>query len=462
MNVAATPPQPPLRLEVWRTVALALPLILAQLAQVSMGLIDTLMVGRVSGSALAGIALGGNIFFFALIIGIGVMGAVAPTVSQAFGAGELELASRATRQSFYVALLLTLPAFVLFWQAEPLLLRMGQEPQNAELAGAWLRAICWGYLPSLWFSGLRGLLEGLSRPRPIMYIAFLGVGLNVVVNYTLIFGHFGFPALGAVGTGWASAFVYWVMVLVAALYVRRALPDLGIFSSFPRPELPVLRNLVAIGLPIGLMSGFESGLFSVTAILMGTFGTVALAAHQIAIQTASFTFMIPLGLAAATAVRVGQAAGRRDAFAARRAGWIGIALSVAFMACSALAYWLVPERIAAFFLEAEKPENGPIIRMAVQFFAFVAAFQIFDGLQVSAAGALRGFKDTRVPMLISLLSYWGIGLLSGTFFAFGLGLGPRGLWSGLVLGLVSASLLLVVRFRRFGRLRPDTLGQKED
>ena len=448
MDAAVTSPQPPLRLEVWRTVSLALPLILAQLAQVSMGLIDTLMVGRLSGGALAGIALGGNIFFFALIVGLGVMGAVGPTVSQAFGAGDLGTASRATRQSFYIALLLSVPAFVLFWNAEALLLRMGQEPQNAELAAAWLRAICWGYLPSLWLAGLRGLLEGLSKPRPIMLIAFLGVGLNIIANYTLIFGHFGFPALGAVGTGWASAFVYWMMFVVAALYVRRALPNLGIFTSFPRPDFPMLRSLFAIGLPIGMMSGFESGLFSVTAILMGTFGTVTLAAHQIAIQTASFTFMIPLGLAAATAVRVGQAVGRRDAFGARRSGWIGIGLSVAFMTCTALAFWLIPERIASFFLQADNPANLPIIRTAVQFLAFAAAFQIFDGLQVSAAGALRGLKDTRTPMLLALLSYWGVGLVSGLFFAYVVGLGAAGLWCGLVLGLVSAALLLVGRFRR--------------
>lgn len=452
VDAALNPSRPPLRLEVWRTLSLALPLILAQLAQVSMGLIDTLMVGRLNGGALAGIALGGNIFFFALIIGIGVMGAVGPTVSQAFGAGDLGTASRATRQSFYLALALTVPAFVLFWRAESLLLLMGQEPQNAELAGAWLRAICWGYLPSLWLSGLRGLLEGLSKPRPIMLIAFLGVGLNVITNYTLIFGHFGFPALGAVGTGWASAFAYWVMFIAAALYVRRALPALGIFDTFPRPDFSVLRNLFGIGLPIGLMSGFESGLFTVTAILMGTFGTVALAAHQIAIQTASFTFMIPLGLAAATAVRVGQAAGRRDAVDARRAGWIGIVLSVAFMSCTALTFWLIPERIASFFLGADNPANVPIIRTAVQFLAFAAAFQIFDGLQVSAAGALRGFKDTRTPMLLSLVSYWGVGLLSGLLFAYAFGLGARGLWSGLVLGLVTAAVLLLGRFRRLVRI----------
>ena len=441
--------------EVRRTFTLALPIILAQLAQVSMGFIDTLMVGRLGGEALAGIALGASIFFFALIIGLGVMSAVGPTVSQAVGANNSETAARATRQSFYVAVALTLPATLLFRQAEPLLRLTGQEAHTAELAAAWLRAISWGYLPALLLAGLRGLLEGSARPRPVMLIAFLGVGLNVAANYTLVFGNFGVPAFGAVGTGWASAFVYWTMFLAAALYVRVALPRFGVFDRPYRPDLRVLRDLLVVGLPIGLMLGFESGLFSVATILMGTLGTVPLAAHQIAIQTASFTFMIPLGLASATAVRVGQAVGRGDAVGTRRAGWTGIGLSAAFMSSTALAFWFLPEQIVSLYLNVDDPANAAVVRTAAQFLVFAAAFQIFDGLQVSAAGALRGLKDTRVPMLISLVSYWGVGLSSGAVFAFGLGMGGRGLWLGLVLGLVTAAVLLVGRFR--GLPRPRTV-----
>lgn len=446
---AALTSKPPLGLEVRRTVTLALPLILAQLAQVSMGLVDTLMVGRLGGDALAGVALGSNLFFFALVTGLGVMGAVSPTVSQAFGAGDLRGAGGAAQQSFFIALLLSVPAFALFWNAEGLLLRLGQEPAAAALASSWLRAVCWGFLPSLWLTGLRGLLEGISRPRPVMLIAFMGVGVNVAANYALIFGNFGLPALGVAGAGYASAFAYATMFLAAATYVHRALPAFGVFRGAPRPDFRTLRSLLAIGVPIGLTLAFESGLFSVTAVLMGTFGTTALAAHQIATQTASFTFMIPLGLAAATAVRVGQAVGRKEGAAARRAGWIGIGLSAGFMTCTALTFWFLPERIAGLFLDASSPEGAAIVRTAAQFLAFAAAFQIFDGLQVSAAGALRGYKDTRVPMLISLLSYWVIGLSSGALLAFVFGAGGRGLWFGLVLGLAAAAVLLVGRFHRF-------------
>lgn len=452
MNVAPTPP--PLTLEVRRTFALALPLILAQLAQMSMSFVDTLMVGRLGNASLAGIALGSSIFFLALIVCSGVLFAVGPTVSQAFGAGDLKTAGRAAQQSFFLALMLFVPALVLFSQVGPLLALLGQEPETAALATGYIQAIAWGFLPALLTTGLRGLLEGISNPRPVMFIAFAGVGLNVLGNYTLMFGNFGFPALGLVGTGWASALTYWATFLALALYVHRALPQFGVFRRL-RLRRDVLWGLVRVGWPIGLTIGFESALFSATAILMGVLGTVPLAAHQIAIQSASFTFMVPLGLASATAVRVGQAAGRRDAAGVRRAGWVGIALSAAVMLLSALTFWLLPERVVSLYLRLDDPANAAVVRTAVQFLAFAAAFQVFDGLQVSAAGALRGLKDTRAPMLISLLSYWGIGLSSGVLFAFTLGLGGRGLWLGLVLGLVAAALLLVHRFHcvylRFSR-----------
>lgn len=443
----ASPPPPSLALEVRRTFALALPLILAQLAQMSMSFVDTLMVGRLGNASLAGIALGSSIFFLALIVCSGVLFAVGPTVSQAFGAGDLETAGRAAQQSFFLALLLFVPALMLFWQVGPLLARLGQEPQTAALATGYVQAIAWGFLPALLTTGLRGLLEGISNPRPVMFIALAGVGLNVFANYTLMFGNFGFPALGLVGTGWASAFTYWMTFLALALYVHRALPQFGVFRRL-RVQRRVLWTLLRVGWPIGLTLGFESALFSATAILMGVLGTVPLAAHQIAIQSASFTFMVPLGLASATAVRVGQAAGRRDAAGVRRAGWVGIALSAAVMLLSALTFWLLPERVVSLYLRLDDPSNAAVVRTAVQFLAFAAAFQVFDGLQVSAAGALRGLKDTRAPMLISLFSYWGIGLSSGALLAFTLGLGGRGLWLGLVLGLVAAALLLVGRFRR--------------
>ena len=438
--------------ELRRTAALALPLILAQLAQVSLTFIDTLMVGRLGNEQLAAIALGSSVFMMALIVGMGTMFAVGPTVSQAHGAGDEAMTARATRQSFWLALGLTLPALVLFWNAAPLLILMGQEVETVQLAAGYLRAISWGFLPALWMIGLRGLLEGISRPRPIMLIAFAGIGLNILANNALMFGRFGFPALGLVGTGWASTFVFWMLFILAALYVQYSLPHLRIFTKLRTPDPSVLRDLFVIGWPIGLTLGFEGGLFTVTALLMGLVGTVELAAHQIAIQSASFTFMVPVGLASATAVRVGQAAGRKDADGVRRAAGIGLALSLGFMVLTALTFWLIPERVVSLYLDVNDPANRAVVSTAVLFLGFAAAFQIFDGLQVSAAGALRGLKDTRVPMLISLFAYWGIGMSTGVTLAFGLGLGGRGLWTGLVVGLMAAAGLLSWRLWRKTRV----------
>ena len=444
--------QNPTLTELRRTAALAFPLILAQLAQVSLTLIDTLMVGRLGNEALAGIALGSSVFMMGLIVGMGVMFAVGPTVSQAHGAGDEVMVARATRQGLWLALGLSVPALVLFWSAAPLLTLMGQDAQTVRLASDYLQAISWGYLPALWLVGLRGLLEGLSKPRPIMLIAFAGIGLNIFANNTLMFGRLGFPALGLVGTGWASTFVFWMTFLLGALYVQRTLPQLEIFTKVRTPDLSVLRELFLIGWPIGLTLGFEGGLFSVTALLMGLVGTVELAAHQIAIQSASFTFMVPVGLATATAVRVGQAAGRKDAAGVRRASGVGIALSLGFMVLTALTFWLIPERVVSLFLDVDDPANRAVVSSAVLFLGFAATFQMFDGVQVSAAGALRGLKDTRLPMLISLFAYWGVGMTTGITLAFGLGWGGRGLWAGLVVGLTVAAALLSWRLWRKTRI----------
>jgi MATE family multidrug resistance protein len=316
-----------------------------------------------------------------------------------------------------------------------------------------LRAISWGLLPGLWLVALRGLLEGVSQTRPILIIILFGVGLNVFANHTLMFGNFGFPALGLVGTGFASAFVYWVVFALAALYVQSRHGALGILSKWRLPDLGAMRELVTVGWPISLTLAFESGLFSISTLLMGLLGASALAAHQIALQNAALAFMVPLGLSIATAVRVGQARGRGDIAAARLSGLVGIGLGVLFMSVTALLFALMPERIAALYIDPADPANTEVFAGAVSFLRLAALFQLFDGLQVSALGALRGLKDTRVPMLIAFFSYWIVGLGSGVGLAFGLGLGGRGLWLGLVVGLATASVLLAGRFLQ--RTRPD-------
>ncbi len=432
------------------TLRLAVPVVAAQLAQMSMGLVDTIMVGRLGKEALAGVALGNTVFFFLAITSMGVVMAVGPMVSQAFGAGEHEPIERSVRQGFWLAAMLTVPAFLILWNIGPLL-RWGGQPAGAVAdAQGYIRAIVWGFLPFLWYMVLRGFVEGISRPLPVTVIASVGVILNVLSNYTLMFGKFGFPALGLVGTGWASTIVFWFLLISLALYCRyeKTLKEYRIFSTLGRPDADYFRELFKIGWPIGVSLGIESGLFMLTALMIGTIGTMPLAAHQVALQCAAFTFMVPLGVGMAASVRVGQSIGRGDVRGARRAGFVAVGLAALFMSAAAIVFWIMPRSIIGVFLDLDAADNRAVVELAVTLLGIAAVFQVFDGIQVSAAGALRGLKDTRRPMLIGFVSYWLIGLSSAYVMGFIIGWGAVGLWYGLVLGLAAAALLLTGRFRR--------------
>ena len=434
--------------EVRQTLVLGIPLILAQLGQMSMSFIDTLMVGRLGSSDLAGVALGGAVFFPVSIVCLGVLLAVSPLVSQAYGARQVMDVGRAARQGLWMSTVLSLPAGLVMWNAAPLLDWIGQEPQTVELAQGYLRAIVWGTLPLLWFGVLRQFVEGLSRPRMVMVITVGGVVLNVTLNWILMFGKLGFPALGLVGCGWASTVVYWLMFLALFAFIGRleVFKPYGVFSRLGKPDPHYFFEILRIGWPIGIMQLFEVSLFSATAMMMGLFGTVPLAAHQIAINCAAYAFMVPLGLSYAVAVRVGQAAGRGDSVGVRQAGFVGIGLGASLMTLSAIGFWTIPGWIIRLFMNVHDPANAEVVRQGAILLGVAAVFQIFDGIQVTAAGALRGLKDTRTPMLVGVLAYWLVGLSSAWFLAFYLGWEGVGLWWGLVLGLTTAALLLTFRF----------------
>lgn len=429
---------------------LALPLILAQLAQNSLTFIDTVMVGRLGNEALAGIALGGTFFHLTQLMLSGILLAVGPMVSQAYGASDKKTMAKTLSHGLGLAILISLPAFVLFSQAEAILLAMGQNPQIVSLSSAYLKAIAWGFLPVLWFTATRGLFEGQSHTRPIMLLSFLAVGLNILANNALMFGRWGFPKLGLVGTGYASAFVYTMMFLVLIAHALWHYHDHRLFAHF-KPDWAIAKELIRIGLPIGFILGFEVGMFSAVSFLMGLIGQEVLAAHQIALQTASITFMVPLGLSIATSVRVGQAVGRGDTQAARTSGLTGIMLCACFMSLTALSFSLFPKHIVGIYLDISNPNNANVVFLAIGFLKIAGMFQIFDGLQVSASGALRGLKDTRIPMIITLIAYWFIGIGSSLLLAFIFQLGGRGLWLGLVFGLAVAGFLLSRRFNQLTR-----------
>ena len=431
---------------------LSVPLVLAQIAQNATSLVDTIMVGKLGQDALAGIAIGSTVFMFVSIVASGFVLGCGTVVAQAVGANDQITCGRAVRQGFWLSIFLFVPALVLFWNIHPILLLLKQPPETAAASSAYLRAISWGLLPSLWTFAIRGLLEGHSDNRPIMVVAIFSVGLNVILNDLLMFGKFGLPELGLVGTGVASSIVLSLTFMMFLVYSLRRYPQLNLLSDLRTPDLAMLTELVRVGGPIGLTLGCEVSMFSAVGIAMGQLGKVPLAAHQIAIQTASFSFMVPLGISIAASARIGQFVGAKNGQAAKTAGTIGIFTCGCVMAGFALMFLIFKQTIVGFFLDLSDPANQQVNDLAIELLAIAALFQIADGIQVAGSLALRGMKDTLAGFVITIFSYLVVGCSSGWWLCFRAGFGAGGLWLGMTIGLATAAVLLVLRFYwRVGR-----------
>lgn len=432
--------------------ALAWPIALTNLSQMALLLTDTVMLGHYSAAALAASTLGGNLYWLAMPVVFGLSMAAAPMLAQARGrkrrhVGEMR---RTVRQGFWAITIATIPALALLWQAGVLLRAIGLDAALAGDAETFLRALMWGLLPFGWFMVLRAHLAALERPKPAMVVAAVAILFNALCDWLLIFGHAGFPELGIAGAGWANTLSNTLMFasLAAWMAIDRRLRRFRLAGHFWRADWPRFRELFRIGLPISAMMAFETGVFSMSALLMGYFGAAALAAHAIALQVTALTFMVPMGLSQAATARVGLAAGAGAHRAVVRAGWCAIGLALAFMLASAALLLTLPAAIAGLFLDAAEPGAGAVLGLAPGFLMLAGLFQVFDGTQVAAAGALRGIKDTRVPMLIAALGYWGIGLPAGAVLGFAAGWQGLGLWAGLAAGLAAVALLLVWRWQR--------------
>ena len=427
---------------------LAGPLILGQLAGVLMTFVDTVMAGRLSAEALASVAAGAALWHTVMLAGLGILLAVSASVAQLDGADRHDEIGPLVRQALWIAAGLTVVTVALTFAAAPLLEALSITPELHPTILGYLRALLWGAPAMYAFLALRFLCEGMEISRPVMYFGFIGLGVNVVANYGLIYGHWGLPALGAVGCGYATSAVWWTQLIGLVFYIRRhpRLAPLGVFGHLEWPRPRPLGELLRIGLPIGFSLFVEVSMFAGVALLMGSISAVAVAGHQIAISVASTTFMVPLGIALATTVRVGNAAGRGDLEGVRLSGWLGIQLALAAQVLSAIFLVTLPGPIARIY--STDPE---VIAIAVQLLFLAALFQLSDGLQVSAAGALRGLKDTRGPMIVTVVAYWLLGLPFGYWLCFERGLGPRGLWIGIIGGLTVAGVLLAARFRGLAR-----------
>jgi multidrug resistance protein, MATE family len=440
------------RAEVRATLALATPLAVANLAQMAIAVTNTVMVGRLGAVPLAAAGLGGMLFFTLGIILQGVPFAVAPLAAQALGAGDRAAAGRIAGAGLVLALLLSVPFAAALTGVDRVLHAFGYSAMLANEIGRYLRALAWGAPAFLGFAALRSLLAALSHTRSIMAVLIACVAGNAALNWLLIWGHCGAPALGMAGSGYASAANQWLMLagLASCVRVMPRLAALRVWRNMFAASRTQMAEILRLGLPIGVLRGIEVGVFATAAILMGLLGTAALGAHQLVINCASISFMVPLGLGQAATVRVAHAlgAGREDA--ARRAGFVALALGIAFMAVAALVLLAFPRAIIAVYIDANDATNRETVEIARRLIAIAALFQVFDGIQVIAAGALRGYKDTLIPMLLATGGYWGVGFAGGWLFAFRLGYGPVGLWWGLALGLAVVALLLTLRLHLLG------------
>lgn len=426
------------------TFRLGLPLIIANLLQMSMAFVDTVMAGNLSTQDLAAVAIGSSILTPVFMFGAGILMAVTPIVAQHFGAGRNDKIGKSVRQSLWLAFIIAIPTILLLRNAEPVLLLLDLEPEVTRLSIGYLQAAAWGIPGFFGFLALKHFNEAVSVTRPAMYFAIVGLFFNILGNYTLMFGKFGFPALGAIGTGWATMIVMWVMFFCMLVYTwrKKEYKVFEIFNDLKLPDRHYMKELIWLGLPIGITMTMEVSMFAVVSLLMGYLGTAAVAAHQIALNLASITFMMAFGLSSAITIRVGQNLGKRSMEAATFSGYTGIAMAVGLMCCTAITFFLFPE-----FLISIYTDDADLVPLAVQLLFFAAVFQISDGLQVSGSAALRGLKDTKIPMIVNLVAYWIVGLTSGWWFGIHLDYGPQGLWAGLILGLTTAAILHNLRFR---------------
>jgi MATE family multidrug resistance protein len=424
--------------------ALALPLVIGQVSSMAMNIVDTVLAGRHGPVTLAAVGVGSAVWSVVILVSIGVLMAVPPTVAQLNGAGRRSEIGPVFRQALWLALILGVGLFFVVRGGAIALAPMGITAEARPEAEAFLRAISWGAPALAVYFCLRNLSEGIAWTKPAMVFGIAGLVLLAPLGYGLMFG----LGLGAAGLGYAVAMTLYCQTVALWLYLWHSprFADLGLFTHFEPPRWAPIRSLLTLGLPMGVSVFMEGSLFVVTALLIGQLGTTQIAAHQIAILVASLAFMVPLGVAMATTVRVGHAVGAGDPSAVRWAAAAGYGLAMIAQTASALVLVVGAGWLASLFTT-----DPAVIALATLLMAYAAVFQYPDGLQAMSAGALRGLKDTRVPMFITVFAYWGLGLPLGYWLGIVGGKGAPGLWTGLILGLSVAATLLGWRFWRLAR-----------
>jgi multidrug resistance protein, MATE family len=442
-------------IEVRTTLALALPIALTQIAQMAMNTTDVLMTGWLGPVELAAGQLGHTFLFPLMITMLGTMFATSAMFAQELGARRYKGVRRTFRQGLWVIATMSVPMLTLLLWSEEILLTMGQDPVVVQGSADYLSAAMWGMPFMVAFGLLRNFIAAHSRPKPALYILMVGLVINAIADYVLIFGSFGAPRLELFGLGIATTIVQITMFFILLVFVLRdrRYKRYMLLARFFKPDWPRYREVWVLGAPIAGAKVAESGLFAASSFMIGLIGVNQLAGHSVAIQFVAIAFMIPFGVAQAATVRVGINIGRGNPAAAKLAGRVSMGLGVLVMLPSALLYMAMGEELAGLFFDLNDPDSAQAVSFAVSFLAIGALFQLADGGQAVAAGALRGIKDTRVPMAIALVGYWGFGIGSAVLLAFPLDLGGRGVWMGLAIGLAVVWVALVVRFERLTYVR---------
>ena len=442
--------------ELRATLLLAWPMILSNLTMMLIGVTDVILLGWLGPRELAAGALGHNLAIFCAIFCMGLVTATAPMMASEKGrmAHSVRDIRRTFRQGLWVCCSVMVPIWAFLWNTEAILVATGQQPDLAANAAIFVRAYMWSILPFLGFLVLRNFVAALEKPVWATVVACGAVVLNAVVNYGLILGHYGLPQLGLMGAGIGSTITnvvqFGVMALVVSFHPK--FRRYHLFGRFWRPDWPRFRQIWRLGMPIGVTMGFEGGVFAVAILLMGLINEASVAAHAVAIQIASLTFMVPMGLGQAATVRVGLAFGRNDADGITKAGWTAFVLGTGFMAAMALGIYSFPEALIGIFVTPIDAETTQVFNLAVSFLMVAAIFQIVDGAQVVGAGMLRGLHDTKVPMYFAAFGYWVVGIGVGGWLAFRGGWDGVGVWTGLATGLAVVSVLMLVRWSMRARL----------
>ncbi|WP_034618653.1 MATE family efflux transporter [Chitinibacter tainanensis] len=436
------------------TLTLAWPIMIGQLAQTGTAFVDAVMAGHVSAGDLAAVSVGASIWTTLIVTLMGLLLAISPLAAAKVGAGKAAELPALTQQALYQALITGGIAMLLAHALLPVFDHLGLTAEVADKAKRFLAAVSWG-LPALAISRvLYGYSSALNQTKPMMVIALIALALNVPANWILIYGHFGAPALGAVGCGWATALCMWASALMWWLWIRSATVYRGThpFDTLRGIHWPTQWQLAKLGIPIGLMFFIEVSAFSLIALLIARLGTTAVAAHQVALNFASLLFMIPMAIGTALTVRVGQAVGANDWQQARLIGQNGVRLGLLVAGVGAALTMLFGEFIAGWYTQ-----DAAVLALATQLLVLAGIFQFSDATQVVASGVLRGYQSTRLPMLLHMLAFWLVGMPLGYALTFGFGpisgMGPRGYWIALVVALTCAALSLLVLFGRLSRAR---------